>query len=206
MLKLEGYYTDIANNGVDGLDCALSGIYDIIILDIMLPKMDGMQVLREIRNNGITCSVLMLTAKSQIEDKVAGLDYGADDYLTKPFVTKEFLARVRALSRRSSSSYTSDLLQYADIVLVQSTHELRHEDQHVMLSKKEYDILHMLIMNKGQLISKDHFVSKIWGIDSDIEYNSIEVYISFLRKKLSAVGSRLKIETFRGLGYSLKEN
>ena len=206
MLKLEGYYTDIARNGVDGLDCALSGIYDIVILDIMLPGMDGMQVLREIRRNGISCSVLMLTAKSQTEDKVAGLDEGADDYLTKPFVTKEFLARIRALARRSSSNYTSGLLQYADITINQSTHELRHEDQHIMLSKKEYDILEMLVLNKGQLISKDHFVSKIWGIDSDIEYNSIEVYISFLRKKLIAVNSSLQIETFRSLGYSLKEH
>ncbi len=204
MLEMEGYYTDIANDGECGLDCALSGVYDIIVLDVMLPKMDGFEVLRAIRRNKIGSAVLMLTAKAQIEDKVQGLDSGADDYLTKPFVTKEFLARIRALSRRKSHDYVSGLIEFADISLDPTTHELRREKQHVMLGKKEYEILEMLMLNKGQLISKDHFISKIWGYDTDVEYNSIEVYISFLRKKLAAVHSSVKIVTSRGLGYALR--
>lgn len=206
MLKIEGYYTDAVYNGADGLEYALTGIYDIIILDIMLGAVDGLQVLREIRKKGISSAVLMLTARSQIEDKVSGLDSGADDYLTKPFITKELLARLRALSRRKTAEYCGDSYSYSDIIIDKATHELRCNKQHVMLSKKEYDILEMLLMNKGQLISKEHFVSKIWGLDSDIEYNSIEVYISFLRKKLSAINSSVQIVTSRGLGYALKEH
>lgn len=204
MLNMEGYYTDTAHDGESGLDAALSGLYDIIVLDIMLPKLDGISVLREIRRQNIPSAVLLLTAKSQIEDKVDGLDSGADDYLTKPFVTKEFLARIRALSRRKHLDYVSGILQFADISLDPSGHELKSGKHRIKLSKKEYDILEMLVLNKGQRISKDRFISKIWGYDSDVEYNSIEVYISFLRKKLAAIHSRVKIVTARGLGYALE--
>ncbi len=196
ILNMEGYYTDNAYDGESGLDNALSGIYDLIILDIMLPVMDGIQVLREIRKSSITIPVLMLTAKSEIEDKVLGLDNGADDYLTKPFNTKELLARVRALSRRKEKTLISDNIEFEDIILDKTTHEMIKDDQKIKLSKKEYDILELLILNYGKVVSKESLIMKIWGYDADIEYNSIEVYISFLR---------IHISTARGRGYTIKE-
>ena len=199
MLELEGYHTDIANDGEYGLDCAMTGIYDLIILDIMLPKLDGIAVLRKLRQKQISSAVLMLTAKSQIEDKVEGLDSGADDYLTKPFVSKEFLARVRALCRRRPLEYLSSALSFSDISLDSARHELR-----VKLSQKEYDMMEMLLLNHGQIIPKESFLTKIWGYDSNAEYNSIEVYVSFLRKKLTALHSGVKIKIVRGVGYYLE--
>lgn len=205
MLEMEGYYVDAAYDGVSGLDNALSGIYDIILLDVMLPEMDGIQVLSEIRRNKVTTPVLMLTAKSQIEDKVTGLDNGADDYLTKPFNTKELLARIRALLRRKEKVLIDDDLKFSDIVLNKETHEIFCSDQKVKLTKKEFDIMELLILNKGKAVSKESLTVKIWGYDTDIEYNSIEVYVSFLRKKLSAINSVIKISTVRGVGYTIKE-
>ncbi|MGN0620504.1 MAG: response regulator transcription factor [Porcipelethomonas sp.] len=205
-LTMEGYYIDTAFDGESGLDNALSGIYDLIILDIMLPKMNGIQVLSEIRRNNISIPVLLLTAKAEIEDKVSGLDNGADDYLTKPFNTKELLARIRALSRRKDKTLIDDNIKFADIVLNRSTHEMHKNEQKIKLSKKEYDIIELLILNYGKVISKENLVMKIWGYDTDIEYNSIEVYISFIRKKLNAVNSQIRISTERGLGYTIKEN
>ncbi len=205
MLSIEGYHTDIAHDGENGLDCALSGIYDIIILDVMLPKMDGFQVLRKIRENRISTAVLMLTAKAEIEDKVEGLDFGADDYLTKPFHMKELLARIRAMGRRKEKDYTQENLYFADIMLDRVKHEVHKENQRIRLSKKEFEILELMMLHSGQLISKEQLIVKIWGFDSDIEYNSIEVYISFLRKKLAAIGSRARISTSRGLGYMIED-
>lgn len=206
LLAMEGYYTDVAYNGEDGLDNALSGIYDLIILDVMLPKMNGIQVLSEIRSREMTVPVLMLTAKSEIDDKVCGLDNGADDYLTKPFNSKELLARIRALARRKEKTIVDENVKFADISLDKSTHEILKGDEKVKLSKKEYDLIELLILNYGKVVSKESLVMKIWGYDTDVEYNSIEVYISFLRKKLKAVGSEIHISTARGLGYTIKEN
>ena len=206
LLEMEGYYTDVAYNGEDGLDNALSGIYDLIILDVMLPKMNGIQVLSEIRSREMTVPVLMLTAKSEIDDKVRGLDNGADDYLTKPFNSKELLARIRALARRKEKTIVEENVKFADISLDKSTHEILKGDEKVKLSKKEYDLIELLILNYGKVVSKESLVMKIWGYDTDVEYNSIEVYISFLRKKLKAVGSEIHISTARGLGYTIKEN
>ena len=206
LLSMEGYYTDTAFDGEEGLDNALSGIYDMIILDVMLPKMDGFQVLSEIRNNNLSVPVLMLTARSQIEDKVTGLDNGADDYLTKPFDTKELLARIRALSRRREKAFVDDSDRFADITLDKTTLEIQKDGQKIKLTKKEYDILEILISNYGNVVTKETFVTKIWGYDTDVEYNSIEVYISFLRKKLSAVDSAIHISTVRSMGYTIKEN
>ena len=206
LLSMEGYYTDTAFDGEEGLDNALSGIYDLIILDVMLPKMDGFQVLSEIRKNSLNVPVLMLTARSQIEDKVTGLDNGADDYLTKPFDTKELLARIRALSRRREKTFVDDSDRFADVTLDKTTHEIMKDGQKVKLTKKEYDILDILISNYGKVVTKETFVTKIWGYDTDVEYNSIEVYISFLRKKLSAVNSEICISTVRSMGYTIKEN
>lgn len=205
MLEMEGYYVDAVYNGISGLDYALSGIYDIIILDIMLPGMDGLQVLSEMRRNNMNTPVLMLTAKSEIEDKVTGFDKGADDYLTKPFNTKELLARIRALSRRKEKIFFDDNLKFADIVLDKETHEICKNEQKVKLTKKEFNIIELLILNKGKTVSKECITVKIWGYDTDIEYNSIEVYISFLRKKLNAINSQIHISTVRGIGYTIKE-
>lgn len=204
MLKQEGYIVNKVHNGIDGLDYALTNTYDVIILDIMLPQMNGIEVLKEIRKNGINSSILLLTAKSEVEDKINGLDNGADDYLTKPFVTKEFLARVRALSRRNNKQYLGNQLTFGDILVDKHKHELIKDTQKIKLSQKEYSILEMLIVNKGNTISKEQFVQKIWGYDTDIEYNSIEVYISFVRRKLNAIHSNVKINTIRSLGYALE--
>ena len=205
LLSMEGYYTDVAYDGESGLDNALSGIYDLILLDVMLPLMDGIEVLSKIRENKMSVPVLMLTAKSEIEDKVCGIDNGADDYLTKPFNSKELLARIRALSRRKEKTLVDNDMKFADIVLNKETHEMYSGEKKVKLSKKEYDIIELLILNYGKVVSKEGLVMKIWGYEADIEYNSIEVYISFLRKKLKAVGSQIHISTARGLGYTIKE-
>lgn len=205
MLTIEGYNVDSSYDGTDGLDNALSGIYDLIILDIMLPKKNGIEVLSEIRKNSINTPVLMLTAKSEIEDKISGLDNGADDYLTKPFNSKELLARIRALLRRREKILINENLEFADILIDKSTHEIYKNSQKVKLTKKEYDIIELLILNKGKVVPKDDLTVKIWGYNTDIEYNSIEVYISFLRKKLRAIDSTVCISTIRGLGYIIKE-
>lgn len=205
MLTIEGYNVDSSYDGTDGLDNALSGIYDLIILDIMLPKKNGIEVLSEIRKNSINTPVLMLTAKSEIEDKISGLDNGADDYLTKPFNSKELLARIRALLRRREKILINENLEFADILIDKSTHEIYKNSQKVKLTKKEYDIIELLILNKGKVVPKDDLTVKIWGYNTDIEYNSIEVYISFLRKKLRAIDSNVCISTIRGVGYIIKE-
>lgn len=205
MLTMEGYYVDSSYDGTDGLDNALSGIYDAIILDIMLPKKNGIEVLSEIRKNKINTPVLMLTAKSEIEDKISGLDNGADDYLTKPFNSKELMARIRALLRRREKIYIDENLKFADITIDKSTHEIYKNEQKIKLTKKEYDIIELLILNKGKVVPKEDLTVKIWGYDTDIEYNSIEVYISFLRKKLRAIESDVCISTVRGFGYTIKE-
>lgn len=205
MLTIEGYNVDSSYDGTDGLDNALSGIYDLIILDIMLPKKNGIEVLSEIRKNSINTPVLMLTAKSEIEDKISGLDNGADDYLTKPFNSKELLARIRALLRRREKILINENLEFADILIDKSTHEIYKNSQKVKLTKKEYDIIELLILNKGKVVPKDDLTVKIWGYNTDIEYNSIEVYISFLRKKLRAIDSTVCISTIRGVGYIIKE-
>lgn len=205
MLTIEGYNVDSSYDGTDGLDNALSGIYDMIILDVMLPEKNGIEVLSEIRKNKINTPVLMLTAKSEIEDKIAGLDNGADDYLTKPFNSKELLARIRALLRRREKILINENLKFADIMIDKTTHEIYKNDQKIKLTKKEYDIMEFLILNQGKVVSKDDLTVRIWGYNTDIEYNSIEVYISFLRKKLRAIDSSICISTIRGFGYIIKE-
>lgn len=205
MLEMEGYYVDAAYDGVSGLDNALSGIYDIIILDIMLPEMDGIQALSEIRKNNINTPVLILTAKSEIEDKVDGLESGADDYLTKPFNTKELMARIRALSRRRDKIFLDENLKFADITLDKETHNIYKDEQKIKLTKKEFEIMELLILNSDKTVPKERLTVKVWGYDSDIEYNSIEVYISFLRKKLKGINSNVHIITVRSIGYTIKE-
>ena len=203
ILRRNKYAVDAVYDGEDGLDYALTDIYDCILLDIMLPKRNGLDVLRELRKQHISTPVLLLTARSDTEDKITGLDSGADDYLTKPFVSGELLARVRSLTRRRGEVVT-DAFTFGDISLNKGTFSLSREENSFKLSLKEYQIMEMLIANPRQLIPKERFLEKIWGYDSDAEYNNVEVYISFLRKKLTALGSSVTIRTARGIGYFLE--
>lgn len=210
LLIKDRYDTDIVHNGVAGLDNALTGIYDVIVLDIMLPKMNGLDVLKSVREAGITTPVLLLTAKDEVKDKVTGLDCGADDYLTKPFNSDELLARVRALTRRRNQVATDNTISYEDITLNLSTYELQSysstQANSIKLGLKEFRIMEYLINNGSRIVSKEDMIEKIWGYDSDAEYNNVEVYISFLRKKLSYLGASVNIKTIRGAGYSLGVN
>jgi len=203
ILRKNNYSVDAVHDGVDGLDYALSGVYDAILLDIMLPRMDGLQMLRKLRSNGDSTPVLLLTAKSEIEDKVKGLDVGADDYITKPFNTEELLARVRSAVRRKDT-FISEGKSFADIRIDSNTLKISTKEDEIKASLKEYQILEMMIANPDRIISKEQFVEKIWGYDFDGEYNSVEVYVSFVRKKLSAVGSKVRIKAIRGVGYLLE--
>ena len=204
ILKRSRYSVDTVYNGIDGLDCALTGVYDCIILDIMLPGMNGLEILKNIRKERISTPVLLLTARSEIDDKINGLDCGADDYLTKPFVTGELLARIRALTRRKGELIDDDKLDYNGLELIKSTASVKWQGNDVKLSLKEYQIMEMLMANPRQILPKERIIEKIWGYESDVEYNNIEVYISFLRKKLSVISAPVQIKTARGIGYSLE--
>lgn len=198
---------DAFGNGIDALDNALTGIYDVIVLDIMMPGMNGIEVLRKIRAEGMDTPVLMFTAKDEISDKVKGLDSGADDYLTKPFATEELLARVRALGRRSSAAIVnSDVITCGDLSLDTAAYELSCGKNSLKLGLKEFSIMELLMKNSGRVLSKETLITKIWGYDSDAEYNNVEVYISFLRKKLNFIKSNAAIKTVRGVGYTLEED
>lgn len=199
-----GYLVDSCDNGEDGVNYGLSGIYDVIILDWMLPKKDGVYVLKELRKEGITVPILMLTAKEQLDDKIMALDTGADDYLTKPFETKELLARVRALARRRET-FSEHMLSYGKLNLNTKNMLMSVESQSISLSVKEGNLMEMLLLAKGNGVSKESIILKIWGYDSNAEDNYAEVYISFLRRKLQNIDSPIIISTLRGLGYCLKK-
>ena len=205
ILRLEKYDVDHYDNGADGLSAIESDIYDIVILDVMLPKMNGYDVAKNARRKGITTPILMLTAKAELDDKVTGLDSGADDYLTKPFMTKELLARIRALTRRKQN-LTDGVLAYGDITLDTNNLTLScvTDGQSVRLSEKEYKILEYLIVNSSQILTREQLAMKIWGFESDAEYNNVEVYISFTRRKLTFVGAKTEIKAVRGVGYELR--
>lgn len=203
ILKRNKYSVDAVYDGEDGLEYAKTGLYDCIVLDIMLPRMDGIQVLRKLRAAGFSTPVMLLTAKSEVEDIISGLDCGADDYLTKPFSTGELLARIRALTRRTGD-VIPDCYQFHDLKLNMRSYALSTDSNSIKLSLKEYQIMEMLIANPRQIIPKERIIEKIWGFEKDVEYNNIEVYISFLRKKLSAISSTVQIKTARSIGYSLE--
>lgn len=203
LLHRSGYSTDVCYDGAAGLDNALSGIYDLLVLDVMLPKMDGLTLLRTLRSQGNTVPVLMLTAKSELQDRVAGLDSGADYYLTKPFEPEELLACVRSLLRRGEG-VSADALRWEDLSLEQGTFSLVCGERSVRLSRKEYALMALLLQNGQQVVSKEQLLLKVWGYDSEAEENSVEVYISFLRRKLSHLHSRVRITTRRMVGYCLE--
>lgn len=199
------YIADIVNDGESGYDYAMSGIYDVIILDVMLPKMNGFEIVRKMRANKEKTPVILLTAKDDVSDKVTGLDCGADDYLTKPFSPEELLARVRALSRRQGEVILNEL-NFGDLVLNQSANMLLCNSKSIRLGLKEFEILRLLLANPNSIITKEDLLLKVWGSDSNAEDNNVEVYISFLRKKFSFLGSKVTIETVRKIGYHLGEN
>jgi len=190
-------------NGNDALDYGMADNYDGIILDIMMPGRDGLSVLRELRANGVSTPVLMLTAKAEIDDRIIGLDAGADDYLTKPFAVGELLARLRAIVRRRGDVTTNDLT-IGDLVLNNATYQLTCGNEGIRLSNKEYQMMEMLMRVPGKLISAESFMDHIWGYDTDAEINVVWVYISNLRKKLASLGSDCTIRATRGVGYSLE--
>lgn len=204
ILKRNKYNVDTVLNGTDGFLYAKTGIYDCILLDVMLPGMNGFDVVRELRREKISTPVMMLTAKSDVEDKIHGLDCGADDYLTKPFSTEELLARIRALTRRKGEVAVDDL-EVDHLKLSKQTYTLSHGEKSIKLSLKEFQIMEILMTNANQIVPKERFIEKIWGYESNVEYNNIEVYISFLRKKLHAINSDVEIHTARGIGYFLEK-
>lgn len=204
LLEMNGYAADVCHDGESGLDNALSGIYDVMILDVMLPRLDGFTVLRRLRASGNATPVLMLTARSEVTDRIEGLDCGADYYLTKPFEPRELLACIRALTRRQPELRNTDRLEYGDLTLDKRAFTLSCGSRNVRLSRKEFDMMELLMLNRNVVLTKDSLLVKIWGYESDAEDNNVEVYISFLRKKLDHLHSRVKIRTIRMVGYLLE--
>lgn len=207
ILKKNNYTVDNSFDGESGLDNALSGIYDVIVLDVMLPKLDGISVIREIRREGLDVPVIMLTAKSDISDKVRGLDAGADDYLAKPFNTEELLARIRALGRRRGEiTVNNTSITYGDLTLDTQSLILKSPTSEIKLTLKEKELMEYLMLNKEVISSKEQIIEKLWGFDSEAEANHVEVYVSFLRKKLKFIHSCMSITAVRGVGYVLRKD
>lgn len=204
LLRRERYSVDAVHNGQDALDYGLAENYDCLILDVMMPKLDGIQVLRALRAKNVSTPVLLLTARGQVEDRVSGLDSGADDYLPKPFDNRELIARVRALTRRGGE-YMPRILTAGTVALDCSTFELKCGSACIRLGNKEFQMLELLLRQKGRLISTEQFMEHIWGYDSEAELNVVWAYISYLRRKLEAVGADIRITVRRGQGYLLEE-
>lgn len=203
IMKNQKYGCDVVYNGQDGFDYAASGIYDVVILDIMLPKMDGFEVVRRLRREGVKTPVILLTARDDISDKVHGLDVGADDYLTKPFFAEELLARIRAVTRRQGDVIIEEL-KVGDLTLNLDNYTLHCKDKAIHLGFKEFEILRILMSSPKSVTQKEDILTKVWGYDSDAEDNNVEVYISFIRKKLAYLGSKVSVTTIRRIGYHLE--
>ena len=203
ILEKNNYTVDVVHNGLDALDYLQNGNYDIAILDIMMPKMDGITLLRKLRVSGITIPVIMLTAKAEIDDKVLGLDSGANDYLTKPFDTKELLARIRVLTRGQKP--VDSTIQFGNVSLDRATFALSSPSGSFRLANKEYQMMEILMSNPKNLVSSEQFMEKIWGYDANAEINVVWVYISYLRKKLNALHADIQIKSTRNAGYTLEE-
>jgi len=204
VLKHNNYSVDAVYNGQDALDYGLCENYDGIILDLMMPKMNGLDVLKKLRESSVATPVIILTAKSELEDKITGLDAGADDYLTKPFAMGELLARLRALTRRKSE-FSPNLLSFGNVSLNRENYELCVGEEAMRLGNKEFQMMEMLLSNAGRLISTEQFMEHIWGYETEAEINVVWVYISYLRKKLSSLKADIEIKAVRGVGYTLEE-
>ncbi|MDP4180434.1 MAG: response regulator transcription factor [Bacillota bacterium] len=206
ILRKNNYLIDIANDGITGQEMAESNIYDVIILDRMLPGKEGLKVLKDLRKQNITTPVLVLTAMDEIKDRVEGLDSGADDYLIKPFSTDELLARIRALGRRKSEQLQNGNIKASSFELDPLNCEVLVDGQTIKLTLKESQLLELLMRNKGKVITRDQILSRVWGFDSEVDMNNIEIYIYYLRRKLNFKDTGIRIETIRGIGYCFKED
>lgn len=202
ILRSQKYNCDVVYNGADGLDYAETGIYDVIVLDVMLPKLSGFDIIKALRAKHVNTPIIILTALDDISDKIVGLDYGADDYMTKPFVKQELLARIRALSRRKGDVII-DEITFGDLKLNLNEYTLYCNKKSIRISSKEFEIMRLLLSNPSQIFSKEDLITKVWGYLSDAEDNNVEVYISFIRKKLLFLQSQVSIATVRKLGYHL---
>jgi DNA-binding response OmpR family regulator len=200
-----GYAVDVAADGGEGLSLAMQDSHDLIVLDVMLPVLDGLEVCRRLRQAGLRTPVLMLTARDAVPDRVRGLDAGADDYLIKPFALEELLARVRALSRRGADSAVGESLQVADLVLDVARHEARRAGQPIELTAKEFALLEYLMRNAGHVLTKDQISDRVWGYDSAATSNVVEIYVHYVRDKIDRGYSRPLIRTVRGVGYTIKD-
>jgi len=203
LFKKNNINIDTAEDGEEGLIFAQKDIYDVIILDIMLPKISGLEILKNMRKEKNNTPVLMLTAKDTIEDRVKGLDLGADDYLVKPFAIEELLARVRSLSRRKNKDFLGDFMEYIDLIYDEKNLVLTVNSRKFNLTKKEGELMGMLIRRPGQVFTREQIIDRLWGLETDVSENNIEIYIHHLRKKLKS--SKTEIKTVRGIGYSLGE-
>lgn len=205
VLKKNNYAVDVAFNGAHGQEMAETDIYDLIILDRMLPRKEGVEILKALRTNGIKTPVIFLTAKDSITDRVTGLDAGADDYLTKPFSTEELLARVRALSRRQSNLVESNSIKFLSTVFEPLKGEVVFGGETIQLTAKESQLLELLMKNKNQVVTREVILDRVWGMESEVDVNSIELYVYYLRKKLKNSKCNISIKTIRGVGYSAEE-
>lgn len=203
ILEYHHYSVDVVDNGADALSYALADQYDGIILDVMMPKMDGFTVLRRLREEGVRTPVLLLTARSEVDDRITGLDLGADDYLPKPFAAGELLARIRAMLRRRED-YKPDIVECGDLSLNTANAELKCGERSAVLPKLEFKLLELLMHNQGICLSTEDILTRVWGYDTDSEIGVVWVYISYLRKRLSAIGSSVMIRARRGVGYILE--
>ncbi len=204
MLEKNKYSVDMVHNGLDALDYLMATTYDALVLDIMMPGMDGIRVLQTARSRGITTPALFLSAKGEVADRVAGLDAGADDYLPKPFASSEFLARVRALVRRSDS-YASSTLTFGNVTLDCGRYQLSTPGGAVRLNNKEYQLMELFLRHPRQVFSSEHLMEKVWGLDAEAEIDVVWTYIGFLRKKLKQLDGNIELKTIRGAGYALEE-
>ena len=204
-LKKEKFDVKIVTDGIEGEDEALTNIYDLILLDVMLPRRDGFQILKTIKQEKIEAPIIMLTAKSEIYDKLNGLENGADDYITKPFHMRELVARIKVVLKRKANIEDSNILEFQDLKLDLRTGKMISNENEIEINGKELDLLEILLLNKNQITDREQLANKIWGYNSESEYNNVEVYVSFLRKKLKLIKSNVKIKAVRGIGYKLED-
>ena len=206
-LTKEKFLVDVSLDGEEGLYNALSDIYDLVILDVMLPYVNGFEILKQIRENNINTKVIMLTAKGELNDKLEGLLNGADDYMTKPFHLEELVARVNIQLRKGNDNIVKDILEYKDLILnlKTSTIESKKTGENIEIGKKEFQLLEYLIENANIIVSKEQIYDKVWGIERETESNNLEAYLSFIRKKFKVIGTNITVKAIRGMGYKLEE-
>lgn len=204
-LKKENFTSNIITNGEEGENEALSNVYDLILLDVMLPYKDGFEILQNLRKEKIETPVIMLTAKSEMSNKLNGLENGADDYITKPFHMRELIARIKVVLKRKINVEDTNILEYSDLKLDLGTGKMSSYNTEISINGKELDLLEILLLNKNQIVNREMLANKIWGYNSETEYNNVEVYVSFLRRKLKLLKSKVKIKAVRGIGYKMEE-